>query len=178
MTRFARFIFGDVLRAAVLGLSLLVLPHVGNAAQGGNPPAEARPMTAEELQKLYGNKSWRWADGAGFMDTNKRRFTAIAGSGDKATWAEGRWTVSNAGRLCFVAKWHTKSGSSHKRTCFLHMVDGGTIYQRSEPSGKWYIFKHATPAVADEFGRLIREDLVSAELEKRKLTARSKKTKQ
>jgi hypothetical protein len=55
------------------------------------------------------------------------------------------------------------------------MFDEDTIYQRREPSGEWYVFKHAKPAAGDEFSKLVREDLVSAELEIRKLNTRSKK---
>jgi hypothetical protein len=173
MTRPARLIPGDILLAAALGVSLLLFPRVGHAKEDPRPPAQARTMTAVELLTLYGDKSWQWPDGAGFMETRDRRFTAISGSGEQAGWAEGRWSVSDKGRLCFVADWHTKSGVSPGRTCFVHMVDEETIYQRREPSGEWYVFKHAKPAAGDEFRKLVREDLVSAKLERRKLNARS-----
>jgi hypothetical protein len=175
MTRPARLISGDILLAAALGVSLLLFPRVGHATKDLHPPAQARAMTAVELYALYGDKSWQWPDGAGLMDTKDRRFKAIAGSGKKASWAEGRWSVSDSGRLCFAADWHTKSGVSSDRTCFIHMFDEDTIYQRREPSGEWYVFKHAKPAAGDEFSKLVRDDLVSAELEIRKLNTRSKK---
>ena len=132
-------------------------------------------MTAAELHMLYSNKSWQWSDGAGRMDAENRRFTAVSGSGEQSTWAVGRWSVTDAGRLCFIADWHSQSGVVPGRTCFLHVIDNDTIYQRKEPSGGWYIFKHAQPEAGDEFKKLVREDLVSAELEKRQLSKRSAK---
>ncbi len=175
MTRPARLISGDILLAVTLGVSLLLLPRVAHAKKEMQPPPQARAMTAGELFALYGDKSWKWPDGAGLMETKDRRFTAIAGSGEQASWAEGRWSVSDSGRLCFVAEWHAKSGVASGRTCFIHMVDGDTIYQRRQPSGGWYVFKHAKPTAGDEFNKLVREDLVSAKLERRKPGARSKK---
>lgn len=115
---------------------------------------------------LYRDKSWKWADGAGRMQADGRRFTAWAGSGDEATWAEGRWTLTDSGRLCFKAQWHSVSGVAPNKTCFSHKKRGDVIYQRKEPSGAWYVFRHATPAVDDEFSKLVSQDLVASDLER------------
>jgi hypothetical protein len=132
-------------------------------------------MTAAELNTLYGDRTWQWPTGAGRMETKDRRFTAIVGSGAQSSWAIGRWTVTNAGRFCFAADWYSRSGVRPQRTCFIHMIDNGTIYQRKSPNGAWYIFKHAPPQAGDEFKKLVREDLVTAELQKRQQSKRTKK---
>jgi len=123
-------------------------------------------MTATELYNLYRDKSWQWSDGAGLMQADGRRFTAWAGSGDKATWAEGRWTVNDKGRMCFKALWHSSSGVAPARTCFSHKRVGDTIYQKRDPSQNWYVFKHSPVAEGDEFNKLVSRDLVSLNLYK------------
>lgn len=175
MTPTAKVICKGFLLGAALSASLLSFPGAGLAQGKSQPPADARAMTATELHALYAGKSWRWPDGAGLMEAENRRFSAIAGSGEKSSWAVGRWTVTDAGRLCFVADWHSRSGVFPARTCFRHVIDNGTIYQRKEPAGGWYIFKHAQARADDEFTKLVRQDLVSAELAKRQQSKRSKK---
>lgn len=174
MTRTARLIYRNILLFGGLGTALLCSWQFAEAKGDSKPPAQARAMTAAELTALYGDKTWRWQTGAGRMETKNRRFSAIAGSGAQSSWAIGRWTVSNTGRFCFVADWHSSSGVRAQRTCFLHRIDNGTIYQRKVPSGDWYIFKHAQPQAGDEFKNLVREDLVTAELQKRQQSKRPK----
>ena len=128
-------------------------------------PEGVRPMTAVELHALYANESWRWCNGAGYMQDEGRVFKGWSGSGDDATWALGRWTVTDTGRMCLKAEWHNQSGTYNDDTCFRHMTDGQTIYQRKEPSGSWYVFRHAEPLESDEFAKLVSEDLVSEKLE-------------
>ncbi len=128
-------------------------------------PADVRAMAATELHALYADKSWRWCDGAGYMQDEGRVFKGWSGSGDKATWALGRWTVTDSGRMCLKAEWHAPSGTYKSDTCFRHMTDGQTIYQQKEPDGTWYVFRHAEPLDSDEFAKLVAEDLVSEKLE-------------
>ncbi|ASY63415.1 hypothetical protein SJ05684_c19730 [Sinorhizobium sojae CCBAU 05684] len=113
---------------------------------------------------MFRGKSWKWQDGAGFMRDEGRLFRAWAQDGKKATWAEGRWIVTDSGMLCLKATWHSQGEAAQDKTCFSHRVLDGTIYQRREPAGDWYIFKHARPVADDEFFRLVKKDLVSARL--------------
>jgi hypothetical protein len=140
----------------------------GQASAGENdlPPADAQVVSAGDLHAIYNDQTWVWPDGAGRMQSEERRFVAWAGSGASATWAEGRWIITSSGHLCFKARWQSSSGSHPAKTCFVHKQHRGVIYQRKEPSGDWFIFKHAVPADGDEFSKLINEDLVSPELEK------------
>jgi hypothetical protein len=41
-----------------------------------------------------------------------------------------------------------------------------TVYQKREPSGEWYVFRHAPPQDGDEFSKLVGQDLVSGDLER------------
>ena len=122
-------------------------------------------MTSVELYMLYRDKSWQWADGAGRMQSDGRRFTAWAGSAEMSTWAEGRWTVTDRGRLCLKAQWHSSSGVYPNKTCFSHKRRGDTVYQKKEPSGAWYVFKNSSPA-SGEISKLVSQDLVSSDLER------------
>ncbi len=155
----------------VVGSAMVSILAIAGAAQAADSEASVLPhgaqaMTSAELYMLYRDRSWQWSDGAGRMQSDGRRFTAWAGSGDKATWAEGRWTLSDNGQLCFKAQWHSLSGAAPAKTCFSHKRVGSTIYQRREPAQAWYVFKHATPAQDDEFNKLVRGDLVSSKLQK------------
>lgn len=145
-------------------LSAVTLAGVSYAGEEIVPSADARPMTGVELYLLYRNKTWTWSDGAGRFDDQDRRFTARTGTGDTTAWAQGRWTATDDGRLCLNAEWHTVSGVHANKTCFRHKRDHATIYQKKEPSGTWYVFKHAVPAQTDEFKKLVAENLVSPDL--------------
>lgn len=161
------------LTAAALCVSVLAATGASRAADSPQPPPQARAMTAYELLTIYGDRSWQWADGAGRLETDDRRFTAITGSGGAANWAEGRWLITDRGRLCLVADWHIPSGSFPARTCFDHRRAGDTIYQRRLPEGAWYVFRHAPVAANDEFAKLVREDLVSARLDEARSAPRA-----
>ncbi|ACM29076.1 DUF995 domain-containing protein [Agrobacterium rhizogenes] len=141
-------------------------------------PTSARPMTAGELYVLYRDKTWQWSDGAGRMQDADRRFFAwIDGAGGQS-WAEGRWTVTDTGRLCFVAAWHATNGKFPAKTCFVHQISNGTIYQRHEPDGSWFVFRHAVAQKADEAEKLVADDLVSQRLDVVKATLSAGKTEQ
>ncbi|CAN7280979.1 DUF995 domain-containing protein [Phyllobacterium sp. LjRoot231] len=145
-------------------LSAVTFADIAHADGIVAPSADARLMTAVELYLLYRDKSWIWSDGAGRFDDAERRFTARTGAGDTTAWAQGRWIVTDDGRLCLNAEWHTVSGVYPNTSCFSHKRAGETIYQKKEPSGSWYIFKHASPAESDEFKKLVAENLVSPDI--------------
>jgi hypothetical protein len=153
-----------------LGCSLAVVIAGGRHATGCEIelPPQARAMTGVELYLLYRDKSWLWPEGAGRMESQGRRFTAWSGKGEDASWAEGRWIVTDSGRFCLDATWHSSSAFARDtRICFSHRIHDGTIYQRKDPSGPWYVFRDPN-SQEDEFGKLVGEDLVSAEMEKLK----------
>ncbi|MDX3975774.1 MAG: DUF995 domain-containing protein [Shinella sp.] len=124
-------------------------------------PAEARAMTALEMYKLYRDKSWKWDNGAGLMKDADRHFSAWS-NGDKGkSWAEGSWAITETGLMCLKATWYTEKGSFPAKTCFSHRIASGTIYQKREPDGGWYVFRHAMRQKEDEASKLIAGDLVS-----------------
>lgn len=137
------------------------------AAESG-PPAGSAAMSAAELYTLYRDKSWQWPDGAGRMDSADRRFTAWVDGEKGKSWAEGRWLITDAGMLCFKADWHSGEDVLPVRNCFAHRIDGGTIYQKREPDGQWYVFRHAEARDDDEANKLVSEDLVSGRLDELK----------
>ena len=145
-------------------LSAVTFAGISHASENVAPPADAQPMTGVELYMLYRDKSWAWTDGAGRFDAADRRFKATTGAGDTTAWAQGRWIVTDDGRLCLNAEWHTVSGVYPNTSCFSHKRAGETIYQKKEPSGSWYIFRHAVPVESDEFKKLVTENLVSPDI--------------
>lgn len=133
----------------------------------GLPPGTT-PLTAVELYVLYRDKSWQWTDGAGRMDSQDRRFRAWVDSDKGKSWAVGRWLVTDAGVMCLKAEWHSDQGVFPNRTCFAHRADGGTIYQKLEPGGSWYVFRHVEGRDDDEANKLVSADLVSGRLDELK----------
>lgn len=131
------------------------------SASEASPPAGTTPMAASELYLLYRNKSWQWADGAGRMADEDRRFTAWVESDKGKSWAEGRWLVTDAGTMCLKADWHSAEGVFPGKTCFAHRIGDGTIYQRQVPDGAWYVFRHADGRADDEAKKLVSADLVT-----------------
>lgn len=175
MTNSTNFSGARRLAAATLGVTVLALSGASHAQDRPQPSPQARVMTGYELYVVYRDRSWQWPDGAGRMETEGRRFTAVAGSGDAASWADGRWIVTDRGRLCLDADWHAAAGTFADRTCFEHLIDGRTIYQRRAPAGDWYVFKNYPTEADDEFTKLVREDLVSVELEELRSASRSQR---
>jgi hypothetical protein len=161
--------FPFLLRPATLSCVLagvLMLSGEGRAAGAkATPPENARTMTGLELYMLYRNKSWKWEHGAGRMEDEGRAFKAWSESGDSPVWATGRWIVTDQGLFCMKAEWHTATGTYPNKTCFKHRISDLTIYQKREPSGDWYVFRHTVPKDSDEFAKLVSEDLVSSKLE-------------
>ncbi|WP_265516750.1 DUF995 domain-containing protein [Nitratireductor luteus] len=145
--------------------TIFIFTGQGWAASEDVLPENTRVMTGVELYMLYRGKSWQWSDGAGHMQDEGRVFKAWSGSGTDAAWAEGRWIVTDTGKLCLQADWHSQADTFGGRTCFSHRTDGQAIFQKKEPSGEWYVFRHAELQEGDEFTKLVRQDLVSAKLE-------------
>lgn len=148
-------------------LAVMAVPMIpAGAAEPVKLPAQARAMTAAELYVLYRDKTWQWPDGAGRMQDKDRTFIGWSGSGDNTRWAEGRWVLSDTGLMCLKADWYGVHAKQANKTCFRHRIYEDTIYQKKEPSGSWYVFKHARAADSDEFKKLVAEDTVSAQLAK------------
>lgn len=148
------------------------LPNAPNApatstasASAVTLPAGASPMVASQLFVLYRDKSWQWTDGAGRMSGKDRRFTAWIDGAKGKSWAEGRWLVTDAGLMCIKANWHSAEGIFPGKTCFAHRMASGTIYQKQEPDGAWYVFRHADGREDDEAKKLVSVDLVTARFE-------------
>ncbi|TIX90856.1 DUF995 domain-containing protein [Rhizobium sp. P44RR-XXIV] len=165
-------------RAMILaiGLTLAAGGNTARAATDVKLPEGARPMTANELYILYRDKTWSWPDGAGRTQDADRRFSAWVDGAKGQSWAEGRWTVTDAGRLCFNAIWHATSGQFPAKTCFLHQIHDGTVYQRREAGGAWFVFRHPTINNTDEAAKLIADDLVSQRLAALKASISVRKT--
>ncbi|MBJ6131649.1 DUF995 domain-containing protein [Ochrobactrum sp. Q0168] len=122
---------------------------------GDNIPAGTRVMTPFEIYVLYRDKNWQWTDGSGQMVSTDRRFTARVDGEKGKAWAEGRWMITETGRMCFKADWHTEKGKFPVKTCFSHRIGDGVVYQKREPDGVWYVFRHADGRADDEARKLI-----------------------
>ncbi len=151
-----------ILRGFAIGLGVLLGGGSGNFALAEDvPPATAEPLTAVELYVLYRDKTWNWNPGAVHFFDKGRRFLSWV-SGDKGdSYGEGRFTLTDSGRLCLNGEWTGAAGPEKNVSCFLHKRDRGTIYQKREDEGEWYIFSHAPVQPDDEINRLVEGDSVS-----------------
>lgn len=149
-----------------LGLAMLSL--LATAAQAEYLPKNTVPLTAKEMRKIYANKTWQWESGGGRFIAKKRRFLAYSEEGGVPTFAEGSWEVNNEGRLCMVAVWVSREGKAPARSCFRLVRDRGTVYQRREPKGTWFILRTFIPKPEDEARKLVSEDTVSPNVKRLK----------
>lgn len=142
-------------------LSLLCLPGIAASAGQKRPERQTVPLTAGELYTLYADKTWTWDTGGGRFIGDGRRMVAWVNDKGMQSLAEGSWSVDDNGQFCMRGLWSNKAGSARASTCFGHRKVGATIYQRRQPSGHWYVFKHARPRSGDEFNKLVASDTVS-----------------
>ena len=111
----------------------------------------AKPMSRSVLSRLYRNKTWQWKDGSAYFGFN--RFTAHTKSNGQENFAVGTWRATDKGEMCFTANWFGANYKVRKTSCFPHREANGTVYQQT-PEGFWYVFKHSTPLVDDEYQKL------------------------
>lgn len=150
---------------SILSLVLLNFQPVSANASGILPP-NVEPLKIWDLRKIYVDRTWVWKNGGGRFEDKGHRFIAWSSENGVSSYAEGRWSVNDSGVLCFDAVWTAKNGSGPAKTCFEHVRDRGTIYQRRLPDGEWYIFRHFRPKASDEIQKLVRKDTVSGNVER------------
>lgn len=139
---------------------LLLVGEAGVAAAQGLPKG-TKPLSAVEMYMIYRDKTWLWKNGAGRFFSEGRKFLAWTSDDEGQAVADGRYVLTNDGRMCIVAVWTGETYSKLVKTCFLHRKDRGTIYQKREDAGGWHLFRSFEPAETDEAKKLIESDEVS-----------------
>jgi hypothetical protein len=124
------------------------------------PPAMSKPLSSDEVYKLYANRSWIWKTGAGYFAVKKLGFTAWTADGG-GSYGVGHWFISDPGKLCFQATWYAKTGKAPALTCFSHRKKGNVVFQKREPDGEWYAFKTVPAKASDEYRKMRRGDYVT-----------------
>lgn len=159
--------YGSKAKVVLAVLAVICLSDA-SAAQNRAPKVKAEPLTAFELYEIYKDKTWVWNTGGGRFNADGRTLVAWVNDGGKQSFAEGRWVINDLGQLCMRGTWTNAEGSGRDSTCFGHRKIGGTIYQKRQPHGDWYIFKHARTRPGDEFRKLVARDTVSDKARKLK----------
>jgi hypothetical protein len=149
----------------IAGAAIVPWLAVAHAQPAGILPKVTVPLTVQEMLAIYADKTWKWDAGGGRFIAKNRKFIAYSEEGGKLAIGEGRWEVRNGGHLCMVAVWATKDGKSPARSCFKLVRDRGTIYQRREPKGRWFILRTYRPKPEDEFHKLVSDDIVSPKVQ-------------
>ncbi|WP_225248225.1 DUF995 domain-containing protein [Mesorhizobium sp. J8] len=156
MSRADRLARGSWLVPILVACGQLAFGGPASAAPARNSaPVEAAAKpdiapTAFELQLLYADRTWNWKDGAAYFGMDRRLHAWTKGE-DSPAVGEGRWLVTEKGKMCMELAWRSKTYSTKpQRTCYSHRVDKGNIEQRKDPDGTWYGFKHAKDDPADE----------------------------
>jgi len=158
---------------AIAALVLAGCQDMGPGAQRGTSEIARAAMAGEplgvrEMHRIYGNRTWIWDDGAGFLDARTRTFVAWTGSGANASYADGNWFMTETGNLCFRANWAAIDGDGMAATCFEHRTDGSRIFQRRQPDGEWYVFANSPIQPDDEIRKLRPGDAVFSRYERNK----------
>jgi len=157
-----------MLRTATIAVAAVLL-----AGSFGASAAPARPFEAVstaldpgDVYELFANRSWIWENGAGYFAAKDRKFTAWSREGGRPSYAEGRWFITGADKLCFRGEWHAVDGSARATNCFSHREKQGVIYQKREPDGEWYRFGQLSPRRSGELAKLRRGDHVASNKER------------
>jgi len=129
----------QLLLRLVLGLAATAMSLQACSAFDASPPG-SRPMSAAEIDEMYSGHTWHWDTGAGYFGTSGEFQAWFRDEQRRPGYAIGSWTSNDTGMLCFEAPWTSPGGSWHAERCFRHRIFDGTIYQRAEPAGQWYVF--------------------------------------
>jgi hypothetical protein len=137
------------------------------AAKDSRPADAVTVPTAFELQLLYADRTWTWNDGAAYFGQKDRPVRAWTSAQDTASVGEGRWHLTNDGKMCMDLVWRSKTyAAAPIRTCFSHRIQGGTLEQRKDPDGAWYSFRHAPEDPSDEQRKFEEGDTKGAQFDK------------
>jgi hypothetical protein len=135
-----------LLRAFAAGMAAAALLLVAAPGTAQQPPATARAMSAYELYLLYRDTTWPWESGAAHFFDEGRRFIAWATDERGLSRAEGRFELTDTGSMCLVGRWtglYYPTGLRYARpvrSCFRHVTDGETVWQRAAIGGTWAPF--------------------------------------
>jgi len=168
MRIFPKLVITSVTALACGAVATMWLPSAKADDQVAAAAAKGRELTTKELDAIYADRTWQWDDGAAYFRARNQMFTAWLNKGTKASYADGRWSVNDQGRLCFRATWYVIGGNSTTSTCFEHRSDDKAIYQRKLPDGQWYVFSHIPAASDDAVQKIQPGDRVSENLRQNK----------
>jgi len=144
---------------AILGTFLATTTMAHAQADLRKQAMAAPPMTVNQLLAAYGGKTWQWKSGGGYYQNKERRYLAATESG---SYAQGRWYLTEPGKICMRATWRGNYRPVEKSECFSHRIDDkGQIFQRKEPDGKWYVFRVNPPSKTDGFSKLVPGNLIA-----------------
>lgn len=129
-------------RSATTILLLLTFSIIQSfeAAAASLPPG-AVPMTAEELSAMYSGKTQIWpVNKGGWFFARDHRLAGYAVEG--SSYAVGRWTIRDAGRVCIRARWIWAKGprgrGPFKTTCWDHQKFLSEIWKKNSEKEVWY----------------------------------------
>ncbi len=134
--------------APVWGLVMVLLMALSapEPAYAQAQPPGTRPLTAAELEDLYLGTTWHWEQGAAHFFDADRGFIAWSAEDSGLSHAEGRVELTDQGALCMLGRWtgldypSLQRYAASVRSCFRHVTDGETVFQRPALGGPWVAF--------------------------------------
>ncbi|MER8517613.1 DUF995 domain-containing protein [Mesorhizobium sp. M1060] len=155
-------------------MALCGAAHAAGPKDSGPADAVAVP-TAFQLQLVYADRTWIWDNGAAYFGQKDRPVRAWTSEQDTASVGEGRWHLSNDGKMCMDLVWRSKTyAAAPIRTCFSHRFRSGTLEQRKDPDGVWYSFRHSPGDPSDEQRKFEEGDTKGAQFDKIRTSIDSK----
>jgi len=113
--------------------------HLYMTASGQRERIVATRLAADDLARLYADRTWLWDEGYAYFAPGGG-LTAAMG---RESYGEGRWFTNAKGHLCINSTWHSPQYAPRSSTrCWLHARDAeGNIHQTdAEDMTAWYRF--------------------------------------
>ncbi len=93
--------------------------------------------TSSDLSTRYNDRTWSWGEDKGVYFSPDGSFQSFV---SESSYASGRWTTGDDGRLCLSGDWYTKGKPWPFEDCFQHRYEDEILYLRKLPSGDWKKF--------------------------------------
>ena len=127
------------------------------------------PVSPYQLLRLYGDRTWQWQSGGVHFFTEGRRFLAYTDDESEKAIGEGRFILTEDGRICLRGEWtgitlpETDRYTTDSTTCFRHLENVRGIYRLQAETMNWELVMSHTDS--DMTAALIAEDTVTARVD-------------
>src|SRR5690606_25450320 len=88
---------------------------------------------------------WHWSEGAAYFAPDGSFEAWSLDQAGMPGYGNGRWSASDAGRLCMTGPWTFGEETTGGERCFTFRREEGRVLFRTGPDGDWSAFRNAGP---------------------------------